>query len=362
MNKSVEEVQEEIIERIRQKKEAGEPLGFGDSIHNWLIESNKKAKERLKRSEVKMEKQTLLLRMAGTPKKSLTREEIEFLRAYEAEEKRQWEEKKGTLWYTVWNYLKEQHEKSWGKRKTGVEKAIEKAEKMGVLEAPSEEGVDLNPSESACHKSEEVNKTHSAKDSAPAEEGPTTQSVEETKPIVIPVEEVRTETECPEKEPFSTVFVGGGGIFGVSLCIFLLCALLSLVPIINLLALPLGFVAGCAMLFVAPLVMLRDFLRWMSGTRVIPTEKQFQKTLEEYAVEGRKKQIIQEEAERKAAERIDQAAREQLETEKEAKQEKDIKNMKVDLGFGKKVKFEDLPKSLQEQILKQQQEEEKQEE
>ena len=36
--------------------------------------------------------------------------------------------------------------------------------------------------------------------------------------------------------------------------------------------------------------------------------------------------------------------------------------MKVDLGFGKKVKFEDLPKSLQEQILKQQQEEEKQEE
>lgn len=219
-----------------------------------------------------------------------------------------------------------------------------------------EEGLPLSLSERIMEKSMHLEDIAEGRVPTYGEEEETNESGEEKSVATTPTDRGKAKGTAKKKkrEPFIQVFFNGCLLAALSMCAIVIFGLFCLIPIINLLAFPLVVIAIFVLVFVSPALLILNTIQWSCGESLTDI-KSYKKHLREKVVQERKNKIKAEEAKRKQDEQIDRVAREQLkeEEEKKAQREKQdaIKNMKVDMGDGKKVKFDDLPKHLQEQLL-----------
>jgi hypothetical protein len=168
----------------------------------------------------------------------------------------------------------------------------------------------------------------------------------------------------------------GWGTIKCGILLFVLCLVFAIVPIIGLVALPgmfFSLLMICYGLFVVPFATLLHESVRASDLRIKELiEEERKKEAEEKGVEYLtmeeefrvQNEIRKEDAKRRQLEMAEELA-EQVrnkknegegknpETTPEKKKKPDsFSNMKVDMGDGKKVKFTELPKHLQEQLLK----------
>ena len=259
-------------------------------------------------------------------------------------------EKKPSFFANASKYLKEQHEKSWGPKKepTGLQKRM-----LDFLQNKKDKSI--------AYKKWLTEKQESGewKDMTTRQRlgGPEY----EKKMLAMGITK---EKESPLAVLFDMFCVSIGAALEnlfCAACLMFIGFLLSCIPLLCIIGIPImlaGFGYGLYAIFVVPFA---TFLQ--GGTTTPTTDINIPKNIiPDEGTQAWEEQQIEKIKEHK---RLEQIAREQMEKEEqetnaqeEVKEETednapDTEKMVVDLGFGKKVPFKDLPKHLQEQLLAQ---------
>lgn len=246
-------------------------------------------------------------------------------------------EPQASLFSRISNYLKQEHEKSWGKKRepTGLRKRM-----IDYLQTKKDKNIEYQKWRDERIKSGEwKNMTARERRGGPDYEKRQRDRGKEGK-------------ECsPLEALFEMLYASIGAALENLFCavaLILVGLFLSLIPVICVLGW-LALFAGCVYaLYAIFVVPFATFLRGGKTTSNKPLNLP-KNIVPDVGTPMWEEQQVEKIKEQK---RREQRAQEQLAKEKE-QEEAAARQAKVDLGFGKKVRFEDLPKHLQEQILEQ---------